>query len=155
MRLPQVTVETSTSATAALEQIQTINYHAIVCDLTMPKMDGLVLLREMRKARPNTPVLFMTGHGDHALASKAVHAGAYDYIHKPIHRDLFVLSITRAIEAFQHRHNLPRSAGASFGALGQARRKPGLLHELTPRQREVLQLIAEGFRPRPWHSAST
>ena len=99
----------------------------------------------MRKARPNTPVLFMTGHGDHALASKAVHAGAYDYIHKPIHRDLFVLSITRAIEAFQHRHNLPRSAGASFGALGQARRKPGLLHELTPRQREVLQLIAEGL----------
>ena len=41
LRLPQVTVETSASATAALEQIQAINYHAIVCDLTMPKWTGL------------------------------------------------------------------------------------------------------------------
>lgn len=126
LRLPEVTVETSASAAVGLEQIRRTDYYAIVCDLKMPQMDGLALLREMKTVRPKTPVLLITGSpftgsaslGDdeQALATLALHAGAYDFIHKPIDRGLFVLAMKRAIEAFELRQYHPPSTDASFDA---------------------------------------
>src|SRR5437870_13026155 len=65
----------------------------------MPGMDGLALLTEIRMRRPDTPTLIITGHDEHALAIDALRGGAYDFIQKPIDRDDFVASLTRAIEA--------------------------------------------------------
>src|SRR5439155_26470792 len=89
---------------AALEPIAARDYDAIGDDIKMPGMDGLELLAEIRGRRAGTPILMITGHGEHALAIQALRGGAYDFIQKPIDRDDFVAALHRAILA----HTLSR-----------------------------------------------
>jgi two-component system, OmpR family, phosphate regulon sensor histidine kinase PhoR len=98
LRMSELTVETCDSAPDALGKIAGEDYDAIVTDIKMPGMDGLALLDEIQKVRPDTPTLLMTGHGEHDLAVQALRRGAYDYIQKPIDRDYFTASLARAIE---------------------------------------------------------
>ena len=99
LRMGGVTVETADSAAAALDRITTGDYDAIVTDIKMPGMDGLALLTEIRKHRPDTPTLIITGHGEDELMVRALRGGAYDFIQKPIDRDYFVAALYRAIRA--------------------------------------------------------
>jgi len=101
LRMNGVTVDTADSAAAALDRIASQDYDAIVTDIKMPGMDGLALLSEIRARRPDTPILIITGHGEHALAMHALRGGAYDFIQKPIDRDHFVASLHRAIRAHE------------------------------------------------------
>jgi signal transduction histidine kinase len=61
-------------------------------------MDGLQLLSELKDLRPDTPIVLITGHGDHDLAVQALRGGAFDYVTKPIDRDYFVGSLRRAMQ---------------------------------------------------------
>jgi DNA-binding NtrC family response regulator len=97
LRMAGVTVDTADSGPAALDRIASRDYDAIVIDVKMPGMDGLALLAEILARRPDTPVLMITGHGEHALAVQALRGGAYDFIQKPIDRDHFVAALSRAI----------------------------------------------------------
>jgi DNA-binding NtrC family response regulator len=99
LRMAGVTVDTADSAAVALERIAARDYDAIVTDIKMPGMDGLALLAEIRARRPDTPILMVTGHGEHALAIRALRGGADDFIQKPIDREAFVASLHRAIRA--------------------------------------------------------
>ena len=98
LRVPEVDVEVCDSGSAALEQIKAKDYDAVVTDIKMPGMDGLVLLGHVRTLRPETPTLVITGHGEHDLAIQALRAGAYDYIQKPLDRDYLIASLNRAIQ---------------------------------------------------------
>ena len=97
-QLPAVIVDTCESAAAALERIADTDYDAIVSDLKMPGMDGLQLMERVLSVRPTTPTLLVTGHGDHDMGVKALNAGAYAFIPKPIDRDLFLAWLKRAIQ---------------------------------------------------------
>jgi len=101
LRMNGVTVDTADSAAAALDRIASQNYDAIVTDIKMPGMDGLALLSEIRARQPDTPILIITGHAEHALAVQALRGGANDFIQKPIDRDHFVASLRRAIQAHE------------------------------------------------------
>ena len=98
LRMNGIEIDTSETAADALERIREIDYDAIVSDIKMPGMDGLALLREIREARPTTPTLMITGHGERDLAVQALRGGAYDFVQKPIDRDYFVASLERAIQ---------------------------------------------------------
>jgi PAS domain S-box-containing protein len=110
LRMSELLVETCDSAPNALAKIAVADYDAIVTDIKMPGMDGLALLDEIRKVRPETPTLLITGHGEHDLAIQALRRGAYDYIQKPIDREYFTVSLSRAIErrSFARRIELQR-----------------------------------------------
>src|SRR5205814_1548487 len=99
LRMDGVTVDTADSGAAALDRIAAREYEAIVTDIKMPGMDGLALLAEIRRRQPATPILIITGHGEYDLSVRALRAGAYDFIQKPIDRDRFVASLYRAIRA--------------------------------------------------------
>src|SRR5919108_917476 len=107
LRMPSLQIDTCPAAAEALELIRMRDYDAIVSDIKMPGMDGLALLAAIRAARPETPTLLITGHGEHDLAVQALRGGAYDLIQKPIDRDHFVALLYRAIRA----HALHRRAG--------------------------------------------
>src|SRR6266480_815050 len=98
IRMSDVTVDTADSAAAALDRIAVRDYNAIVTDIKMPGMDGFALLAEIRARRPDTPTLMITGHGERALAVKALRRGACDFVQKPIEREYFVASLCRAIQ---------------------------------------------------------
>ena len=97
LRMQEMQIDTSETATDALERVREVDYDAIVTDIKMPVMDGLALLDEIGKVRPGTPTLLITGHGEHDLAVQALRGGAYDFVAKPIDRDYFIASLERAI----------------------------------------------------------
>ncbi|TML45281.1 MAG: response regulator [Actinobacteria bacterium] len=98
LRMDEIQIDTSETATEALERIRETDYDAIVSDIKMPGMDGLALLHEIRELRPTTPTLMITGHGERDLAVQALRGGAYDFVQKPIDRDYFIASLERAIQ---------------------------------------------------------
>ncbi len=100
-RMEDVSVETTDTAREALKRIADSDFDAIITDIKMPGMDGLALLSEIRTLRPDTPTLLITGHGEHDLAIQALRGGAYDFIQKPIDRDYFVASLSRAVQVYQ------------------------------------------------------
>jgi Signal transduction histidine kinase len=106
LRMKNVYVETCDSADHALELIKEHDYDAVISDVKMPGMDGIELLSHVHEIRPDTPVLLITGHGDHNLAIQALRGGAYDYILKPIDRDAFVAALQRAIQTRQLRRKV-------------------------------------------------
>jgi signal transduction histidine kinase len=114
-RLPEALVETSPSAREALARIQRTDYDAIVTDIKMPDIDGLVLLSRIREIQPATPTLLITGHGEHDLAVSALRGGAFDFLQKPIDRDYFMASLGRAIQVRQ----LSRQVDAQKQALAR------------------------------------
>lgn len=101
LRMGSLEIDTADCADLALARIAEIDYDAIVSDIKMPGVDGLVLLRRIRELRPATPTLLITGHGEHELAVQALRGGAYDLIQKPIDRDYFVAALSRAIQVRQ------------------------------------------------------
>jgi signal transduction histidine kinase len=115
LRLNDLEVDTTDSAQAALARIAARDYDALIVDIKMPGLDGLALLAEIKQRRPDTPTLLITGHGDHELATQALRAGAYDYITKPIDRDYFTTSLSRAIEC----HRLGRELAQKRRELAQ------------------------------------
>jgi PAS domain S-box-containing protein len=98
LRLNGIEIDTCDDAAGALVRIRETDYDAIISDIKMPGLDGLEVLREIKKLRPKTPTLLITGHGEHDLAVQALRGGAYDFVQKPIDRDYFVASLERAIE---------------------------------------------------------
>jgi len=93
-----IEAETCDSGRSALDRIRDVDFDAIICDIKMPQIDGLDLMKRVQEMRPSTPTLLMTGHGDHDLGVKALNAGAYAFIQKPIDRDFFLAWLQRAIQ---------------------------------------------------------
>ncbi len=106
----------------------------LLLDVRMPGMSGLELQAYLARADYGLPVVIITGHGDVAMAVKAMQAGALDFIEKPFHDEDLLHSIRRALEADSHTR-----ARSSEHAAVLAR-----LEELTPREHEVMDLVAAG-----------
>jgi two-component system, LuxR family, response regulator FixJ len=102
-------------------------------DLRMPGMDGLALLENLRAKGARLPVIMVTGHGDVALAVKAMKAGAIDFVEKPYENEALLDIVRRALDV----------AGGGLETL-----VPGEVMEritsLTPRERDVLERLVAG-----------
>ena len=70
----------------------------VFLDIWMPGMDGLETLAELRRARPESPVVMISGHGTIETAVKATRLGAYDFIEKPLSLEKTLVSTARALE---------------------------------------------------------
>jgi two-component system, NtrC family, C4-dicarboxylate transport response regulator DctD len=95
---PDVEIKTFDGADAALTELSTDFFGIIISDIKMPGMDGLAFLNHVRRIDPELPVILVTGHGDVAMALKAVRDGAYDFIEKPYPTALLVESARRGLE---------------------------------------------------------
>lgn len=102
-------------------------------DLQMPGMDGLALLGQLRKKASHLPVVMVTGHGDIALAVKAMKAGAIDFIEKPYNNEAILAVVERALAV----------AGGGVAEVLPAD-ATSRIAGLTPREREVLELLVAG-----------
>ena len=83
MRNRGMDVETTTSAEVALKKADTGSYDAIVLDLMMPGMDGLQVLRVLKKKNPDIQVILLTGYATLSKGIEAMKLGALDFIEKP------------------------------------------------------------------------
>jgi len=84
-RLSRRGIETTTasSGTFALQALRKSDFHVMVLDLKMEDMDGIEVLKIVKKMAPNLPVIILTGHGSQAAARDGMALGAFDYLTKP------------------------------------------------------------------------
>jgi DNA-binding NarL/FixJ family response regulator len=127
---------------ALIEAAQRLRPDVIVADMAMPVMDGLEALRRLKAARPDTKVIFLTMHVDAQLATAALRAGASGYVLKHSAGEELVTAIQ---EVLQGRTYLTPLIAQDVLTSLMATEKPAPV-TLTPRQCEVLRLIAEGRR---------
>jgi DNA-binding NtrC family response regulator len=127
-------------AVEALSEIKTQRMDVVLCDLKMPRMDGLTLIREVRSAGVDTPVIMMTAFATVATAVEAMKMGAFDYIQKPFEADAVCVLIERALEHVRlQREN--EALRASMDDLGHRRVMIGSSPAMSG-LRERLQLVA-------------
>jgi len=67
----------------ALEVLKENEVHCIICDINMPKMNGVEVIKSLRKDDNNVPFIFYTAHGNQDLMMEAVKYGAFDFLNKP------------------------------------------------------------------------
>lgn len=91
-------VKTAISGEAALVEFRATPYDMVITDLVMDGMDGIEVLKEIKKINTETCVLILTGKGDMTLAIEALRAGADDFLLKPCDVDELVLKMERFFE---------------------------------------------------------
>ncbi|MBP8037023.1 MAG: sigma-54-dependent Fis family transcriptional regulator, partial [Desulfobulbus sp.] len=85
----------------ALARLGDQPFAAVLADIRMPEMNGMVLLERIIERDPDLPVILITGHGDISLAVEAVKKGAYHFLQKPVDEDIILATLERAIERRQ------------------------------------------------------
>jgi DNA-binding NtrC family response regulator len=86
------------SGTAALELIREQAFDVVISDIRMEPVDGLQVLREVRKTAPATAVILLTGYAAIKTAVEAMRGGAFDYVTKPFKVDELMVTVDRAVE---------------------------------------------------------
>lgn len=132
----------------AIAQTRRLQPDLVIMDLSMPKMTGLEALREITRLYPKTRVLALTMHNSEEHLRDALRAGASGYALKSVsHSEL--LAAVRSVLAGQ-RYLSPQVAKPVIDGYLEKNRPPELTawDTLTAREREVLKMIAEGFKSR-------
>jgi len=128
-------VKTFASAREFLDQGPPNGPGCLVLDLRMPGLSGLDLQAELNSRNVQTPIIFITGHGDIPVTVKAMKSGAVDFLPKPFNVKDLLRVIQEAIkrdEGFQ-----------AFRA--ENTEVQNRIQTLTPREREVLGLVVKGL----------
>jgi DNA-binding NtrC family response regulator len=92
------TVDTAATGAQAIELFDQGGHHLAICDLQLPDMDGLEVMRHMKDARPNTEVIVVTAHGSTPKAVEATKAGAFDFVDKPFDFEELELRVQNALK---------------------------------------------------------
>jgi two-component system response regulator FixJ len=106
----------------------------LILDVCMPGMDGLAVQEEVGRLRIDMPIVVMTGHGDVAMAVRAMKAGALDFIEKPFDDETLFKCVEAALK-INERMNC---------RLLEAETARNALKLLTPRERNVLEQLVAG-----------
>ena len=128
-------VEVFASAHALLESSRQTGACALI-DVRMPEMDGLALQDELRRRKPEIPVIIMTGHADVPLAVRSMKAGALDFLEKPVNRFQLLASVEKALQS----RGPARQSQIEHDAARQR------IAELTERERDVFDLLVAGHQ---------
>jgi FixJ family two-component response regulator len=122
------------SAREFLESYQPSQPGCLLLDIRMPGMSGLELQTELNVRGVIIPVIFITGHGDVPMAVEAMQHGAFDFLQKPFRDQDVIDRVQKALARDRENRD----------ALKSHERIRALLQSLTPREREVLDLMARG-----------
>ena len=76
-------VDEAEDGLSGIEKIKKEDYDLVLCDIKMPKMDGVEVLETLKKIKPEIPIVMISGHGDLDTAVNTMRLGAFDYISKP------------------------------------------------------------------------
>lgn len=127
-------VETFGSAQEFLDAFDAERAGCLVLDIRMPGMSGLELQQRLNEIHAIVPIVFITGHGDVPMAVEAMQHGAVDFIQKPFRDQDLIDRINQALEK-------DRDNRAGLRERDAIRRR---MQQLTPREREVLDLVTQG-----------
>jgi DNA-binding NarL/FixJ family response regulator len=128
----------------AVEQYQALAPDVVFLDLEMPEMDGVAVLRALRRHDPNVKVIIFTAFDTDERIVDAVRAGAAGYLLKGSPRE----DVFRAVQVVYAGGSLlqPVVASKLIRSMSQSKEEPELPEALTPREEDVLLLLAQGLQ---------
>ena len=91
-------VDEAVDGAEGVKKAETGNFDVILCDIKMPKMDGMEVLNKLQQLVPDTPVVMISGHGTIDTAVEAIKKGAYDFISKPPDLNRLLVTIRNALD---------------------------------------------------------
>ncbi|MCG9793210.1 sigma-54-dependent transcriptional regulator [Flavobacterium algicola] len=94
-------VEEAEDGLIGFEKIKNNDYDLVLCDIKMPKMDGVEVLEAVKKIKPEIPMVMISGHGDMETAINTMRLGAFDYISKPPDLNRLLNTVRNALDRKQ------------------------------------------------------
>jgi len=91
-------VEEAVDGEEGLAKIEASDFDLVLCDIKMPKMDGVEVLEKVQSFKPEIPFIMISGHGDLETAVEAMRLGAFDYISKPPDLNRLLNAIRNALD---------------------------------------------------------
>jgi two-component system nitrogen regulation response regulator NtrX len=91
-------IDEATDGEEGLKKFKEKTYDVVLCDIKMPKIDGIEFLQKATESNPDVPVIIISGHGNIETAVEAVKKGAYDFIQKPPDLNRLLITIRNAME---------------------------------------------------------
>ncbi|AEW87194.1 sigma-54-dependent Fis family transcriptional regulator [Flavobacterium columnare NBRC 100251 = ATCC 23463] len=91
-------VDEAEDGVQGLDKVKNEDYDLILCDIKMPKMDGVEVLESIKKIKPEIPMVMISGHGDLETAVNTMRLGAFDYISKPPDLNRLLNTVRNALD---------------------------------------------------------
>ena len=91
-------VEQAEDGLEGINKIREKDYDLVLCDIKMPKMDGVEVLEAVKKIKPEIPMVMISGHGDLDTAVNTMRLGAFDYISKPPDLNRLLNTVRNALD---------------------------------------------------------
>ncbi|NEV93898.1 sigma-54-dependent Fis family transcriptional regulator [Psychroflexus sp. YR1-1] len=127
-----------------VDLIKKNNYDLVLCDIKMPKMDGLEVLSVCQKLNPELPVIMISGHGDLETAVETMRMGAFDYISKPPDLNRLLNTVRIALDHTQlalENKQLKKKVSRQFEMVGKSEelgRIKSMIDKVAPTEARVL-----------------
>ncbi|WP_338409626.1 sigma-54 dependent transcriptional regulator [uncultured Flavobacterium sp.] len=115
------TVEEAEDGLIGFEKIKKDDYDLVLCDIKMPKMDGVEVLEAIKKIKPEIPMVMISGHGDLETAVTAMRLGAFDYISKPPDLNRLLNTVRNALDKKKlvvENKNLKKKVSKNYEMIG-------------------------------------
>ena len=116
-------VEEAADGLQGLEMILNNDYDLVLCDIKMPKMDGVEVLEKVKKVKPEIPILMISGHGDLDTAVNTMRLGAFDYISKPPDLNRLLNTVRNALdkkELIVENKRLKKKVSKNYEMIGES-----------------------------------
>lgn len=117
-------VDWAEDGSIGLEMIKKSDYDLALCDIKMPKMDGVEVLQAAKKIKPEIPFIMISGHGDLDTAVNTMRLGAFDYISKPPDLNRLLTTVRNALdkkELVQENKILKKKVSKGYEMIGQSK----------------------------------
>ena len=116
-------IEEAENGASGMEMIRKSDYDLVLCDIKMPKMDGVEVLQEARREKPEIPFIMISGHGDLDTAVQTMRLGAFDYISKPPDLNRLLTTVRNALdrkELVAANKRLKKKVSKNFEMIGES-----------------------------------
>ncbi len=137
-------IEEAPDGASGMQKIRQADYDLVLCDIKMPKMDGVEVLQEARKEKPEIPFIMISGHGDLDTAVQTMRLGAFDYISKPPDLNRLLTTVRNALdrkELVVANQRLKKKVSKSFEMIGESSGIQGIkeiIEKVAPTDARVL-----------------
>ena len=116
-------VEEAEDGLLGIEMIKNNDYDLVLCDIKMPKMDGVEVLEKAKKIKPEIPIVMISGHGDLDTAVNTMRLGAFDYISKPPDLNRLLNTVRNALDTktlIVENKRLKKKVSKSYQMIGES-----------------------------------
>ena len=143
-------VEEAEDGLSGIEMIRNTDYDLVLCDIKMPKMDGVEVLEATKKIKPEVPVVMISGHGDLDTAVNTMRLGAFDYISKPPDLNRLLNTVRNALDRKQlvvENKRLKKKVSKNYEMVGQSKaidKIKAMIEKVAPTDARVLITGANG-----------